>query len=295
MAEQFFYYKSNGQEYGPYSGSQLKSMASQGTLQPTDQIRREDSNWHPASKVQGLFDNNQSESSGVVSPQQTAKISSYFYIDAQNRKIIVDASKIKDLILSGIITAKTIIGNTKEAATRKAGDIPQLANIFVEYQSPKNQKPQEMVNVSPSVPVPQVNSQMPVPIQSNEVQPAATNDSAMMMAMMKEMLAAKSQQPQIIITNTNTNTNANTTDGTGAITYNLFMGFLVWFFFGWCMGGSCYLGRCSSLIVILAIVGVVITVGFGVILTVIIDFIIVLLAALQKPPTDCRGRRAIYT
>ena len=72
------------------------------------------------------------------------------------------------------------------------------------------------------------------------------------------------------------------------------MGFIVWFLFGWCLGGACYLGRCSGVVVIIALILAVVSVGVLAIVFWIIDFVIVLLVALNRPPTDRYGRKAIY-
>jgi hypothetical protein len=150
-----------------------------------------------------------------------------------------------------------------------------------------------LVKHSAPAPVPVVSPVQPV-VPSNNNLPAQGVDSTAMMAMMKELIAAKNQpQPQIVITNTNTNTNMN--DGMGQISYSLIMGFAVWFLFGWCFGGSCYLGRCSSLVLVIALILMIVSVGILGILFWILDFIFVLLTAIGRPPTDCHGRRAIYT
>ena len=240
-------------------------------------------------------------------PQRTqtasAPLTSYFYFDTDNKQIVVDSKKIKELIINGIITAKTVIGSTNSPSTTLAGKIPQLADAFVEYQRRAHdvQKqasvvvpPQPTVS-APSVPIPiDPVSTFPATVETPPV-PAQSNDSVMMMEMMKELIASRNQQPQIVITNTNTNTNTNENTGIGQMSYSLIMGFVVWFFFGWCMGGTCYLGRCSSLIVVAAIIFTCVTAGIAGILFWIIDFIMVLLTALSKPARDCQGRRAIYT
>ncbi|MCL4206797.1 MAG: DUF4339 domain-containing protein [Pirellulaceae bacterium] len=47
----------DGQECGPFSTDQLRALAQQGQLRPSDHIRRADSDsWTPAAKVRGLFE-----------------------------------------------------------------------------------------------------------------------------------------------------------------------------------------------------------------------------------------------
>lgn len=248
----------------------------------------------------------------------------YFYIDTHNKKIVVDSKKIKELIVNGIITAQTTIGSTDNPTTMLAGAMPKLAEAFVEFQRRVQIQRQAQSIQPPPVAVPptpttfapvvpantEAPSAFPVGIYENasvpmpaapvniETPPAPTQsaDAALMMAMMKELINARSQpqsQPQIVITNTNTNTNANT--GYGHKSYSIIMGFVVWLFFGWCMGGSYNLGRCSSLVLLIALLVAVATIGIAGILFYIIDFLIVLLTAFSKPGTDCHGRRAIYT
>lgn len=57
MAKKWFYV-SNGQQYGPVSSSELKRLADEGKLLPSDLVWKEGApEWIPASKIRKLFDN----------------------------------------------------------------------------------------------------------------------------------------------------------------------------------------------------------------------------------------------
>jgi hypothetical protein len=47
--------KKNNKTYGPFDGSRLKQLASEGKLLPDDLVSKEDSKWTPAKNVTGLF------------------------------------------------------------------------------------------------------------------------------------------------------------------------------------------------------------------------------------------------
>jgi len=219
-------------------------------------------------------------------------MANWYYYNESGEKIEVTGGQLKGLAKTGQITPETII-ETESGRTVPASKIQGLT--FVPASSPELISSTQDSGTSNLAPVPAPIPTQPVPavfVQNKDIPQTQGTDSAMMMEMMKEMIAAnKNQQPsQIVITNTNTNTN----EVAGQISYSLIMGFIVWFFFGFVFGGSCYLGRCSGLIVIIALVLAVVSAGVLAVVFWIVDFIIVLLTAINKPPTDCYGRKAIY-
>lgn len=66
-AEGSWYYAKNNTKHGPVSNAQLKSLAADGQLQPTDLVWKEGmEEWKPAGRVAGLFSD--SSGSAVTSP-----------------------------------------------------------------------------------------------------------------------------------------------------------------------------------------------------------------------------------
>lgn len=58
-----WYYKTNGQQFGPVTSAQLKKLADDQTIGPNDLVRKEGMrDWFPASQVRGLFGKNPTES-----------------------------------------------------------------------------------------------------------------------------------------------------------------------------------------------------------------------------------------
>jgi hypothetical protein len=65
-----WYFKIMGEEFGPFTSSQLKELAKSGQLGRETSVRRGDSSWTPATKVRGLFVMTSDETDPVsVKPQ----------------------------------------------------------------------------------------------------------------------------------------------------------------------------------------------------------------------------------
>src|SRR4051794_2703415 len=61
MTQQWYFSRDGKTKSGPVSAAQLKELARSGRLVPTDQLWREGlTQWMPATKVKGLFPNDQS-------------------------------------------------------------------------------------------------------------------------------------------------------------------------------------------------------------------------------------------
>ncbi|MDR0610094.1 MAG: GYF domain-containing protein [Planctomycetaceae bacterium] len=72
MASQQWYYRKGVARFGPVSSAEIKKMAAEGKLEPTDLLRGVGmTEWVPASKIKGLFPKTELESVSVSSTKST--------------------------------------------------------------------------------------------------------------------------------------------------------------------------------------------------------------------------------
>lgn len=102
MAEQQWFVVRGGREEGPFTGTQLKEMASSGKLKPTDLVRRADVEMsRPASAIKGLFPSETTGTERTSKPQKSPVLSE----KEEQKDSRKAATRKKLLILSGVAGA----------------------------------------------------------------------------------------------------------------------------------------------------------------------------------------------
>jgi TM2 domain-containing membrane protein YozV len=122
MAEpRIWFYSVNGQESGPVSARELKGLAAEHRLRPTDLVWKDGmSEWKPAAKVGGLFATGEppplpkaTALATVVTPLvATSEATSPHYREFVNKR---DPAGVCGLLLGGLAIHKFMLGQTTPA------------------------------------------------------------------------------------------------------------------------------------------------------------------------------------
>lgn len=132
-----WYYKMAGQEIGPFTAQQLKQLAEEKRIAPTDPVRRDtDTEWSIARNVKGLFPEKSTIPTGVAVPVQPVSE------DDEDGPVPVVVPK-GNVPKDGIPTAVVVPAAGGKAAARKSADIPtgrSVADIPVPPMAPSPPK-----------------------------------------------------------------------------------------------------------------------------------------------------------